>query len=439
MSQKELYAVAGLALALALFGAVPPAQGQAGTWAGKSLETMIDKAQWKFGPLRGNTSLTVANAGYESDIYYGYLTDAVPDFSLAASIPVQVLFPLGKKVVLEIYDSPQYLFYLSTKRERAWNNAFRGQVHLSLDRLYVQASAGRSNVRQRLSPELDINVRLKEDRLNGTVLYQVSQKGSLAFLYRVTNYDHGDAQFEGTQIGKSLNRREDFFDLVAYVQPNSGMRFYLDGQFGTSKFADPTATYKNARSYGVFGGLDFIPAVENTKRVAKIQGGIGLGYMRFDMVDPARVDGSDFIGNVRVSVRLKERITARASFSRGFQYSIYSGATYYVSLNYGGGLEYLLSRHASVSYDIYFARSNYPVDETGGGVVREGVFNLYTTHMFGLNIRVARQLTVTVTGMLGKRAADPTSLARNRNFFGLSFVYGAATGTVSAPSSPIAR
>lgn len=439
MTRKKLFAAAGFALALGLFGAIPPARCQVSTWAGTSLATMLDRAQWKLGPLRGNTSLTIANAGYESDIYYGYLADAVPDFSLAASIPVQALCPLGKRVVLEIYESPQYLFYLSTRQERAWNNALRGQIHLSLDRLYVQASAGHSNVRQRLSPELNINVRLKEDRLNGTVLYQISQRGSLAFLYRATNYDHGDAQYAGTQIGKSLNRRENFFDLIAYMQPNPGVRFYLDGQFGTSQFADPTAKFKDARSYGVFGGLDFVPDVENTKRVAKIQGGIGLGYMRFDMVDPERVDGSDFIGNAKVSVRLQERITVRASFSRGFQYSIYSGATYYVSMNYGGGLEYLLSRHTSISYDIYFARSTYPADETAGGGVPAGVYNLYTTHLFGLNLRVARQLTVTFTGMLGKRAADPTSLARNRNFIGLSLVYGAATGTVSSPSSPIAR
>jgi hypothetical protein len=439
MILKKHLGIPVLALALSALAAAPVLYGQERTWAGSSLASMIDKSQWKLGPFRGNASLSVANAGYESDIYYGYLQDAVPDFTLSATVPVQVFLPLGKKVVLEASDSPQYLFYLKTRKERAWNNTIRGQLHFALDRFYFQASAGNSNVRQRLSSELDINVRLKEDRLNGTLLYQASQRASFAFLARATKYEHEDTAGEEGLIGNSLDRWEQYFDCIVYIQSNSQARFFVDGQYGTSEFTEAAESFKNARSYGIFGGLDFIPESGDEAESRRIQGRIGLGYMKFDMIDPERADGSGFMGNANISARMIKKTTLRAFFSRGFQYSIYSGATYYVSTNFGGGVGRLLKKHIFLSYDVVFSSSRYPEDTSAGGVSLAGVYNRFITHLIALNFQMTRALSVTFLSSLGRRAPDATSLARKRNFFGLSLVYGEPVGIVAVPTSAISR
>jgi hypothetical protein len=119
---------------------------------------------------------------------------------------------------------------------------------------------------------------------------------SLALLYGGSQYDYGDAEFGGTRLAEILNRKENYFDFVTYFQPNSRVRFFLDGQYGTYTFTEVASNFKDTRSYGAFCGLEFIPRTGETRRVAGVQGSISLGYKRFDVIDPQFVDASGFVG-----------------------------------------------------------------------------------------------------------------------------------------------
>ena len=398
---------------------------------------MVEAARWRVGAFRINASLALTNAGYDTDIYYGYLDEAVPDYTFSAGVPVQVLLPLSKKVVLDVFDSPQYVFYLDTNKERTWNNIFRGQVHFAFDRFYVQAGGGLSNNRQRLSPELNINVRQKEDSLDGTVLWQASRAMSLALLYGGSQFYYGDAEFGGTSIAETLNRKESYFDLVSYLQPSSRVRLFVDGQFGTYTFTEAASSFKDTRSYGVFGGLEFVPREGEARPVEPVQGSISLGYKLFDILDPLLADGSGFVGAVDISAGLFKRTTGRAFFSRDFAFSAYSSGTFFLSTTYGGGISRRMSRRATFSYDLSFSRSSYP--EAAGGGMPIGQNFQYTTHNFSLNVTLARNLGITFLGTLSKRGLDEPGLGRNRNFFGLNLVYGNPSGTISAPSRGLSR
>jgi hypothetical protein len=438
VTSKRLLTIAGLALVLWIFAVPEMAYSQGNTWAGSSLTQMVEAARWKLGLLRINAALELNNVGYDSDIYFGYLDNPIPDSTFTASVPVQVLFPVNKRVVLDVIDSPQYLFYLETKNERAWNNVFKGQVHFALERFYIQAGGGSSNIRQRLSPELNINIRQKEDSMNGLILWQISRGTSFALLYDGAKYSYGDAEFGGTDLAQTLNRREDYFDIVTYVQPNSKVQLFLDGQYGTNAFTEAASRFKDTRSYGVFGGLNFVPREGEARPIAPIQGRISLGYKRFDIIDPALADGAGFVGAINVSAGLLKRTTGRASFSRDFQFSIYSNAIYYTSMTYGGGITRLISRKVSISYDLSFSRTSYPEDEAGGGVL-QGIRNRYAIHSASLNIMLARYLRVSFLGTIGTRVMGQSSQAINRNFFGFNLIYGAATGTIFVPTSGLSR
>lgn len=435
MNRKKFLAIAGLVFALWLFGAPGTAYGQGNTWAGMSLAQMVDAARWRLGLLRVNAALELTNVGYDSDVYFGYLEDSVPDFTSLAGLPIQVLVPVSKKIVFDLFDNPQYMFYLDTEKERALNNTFRGQVHMALERFYIQAGGGLSNVRRRLSPELNINIRDKTNRLDGLVLWQVSRQTSLALIYGGADFDYGDSEFGGTSIAEALNRKENFFDLVAYVQPNPRVRFFLDGQYGTYAFPEGTAAPRDARSFGAYGGFEFIPREGGVLRAAGVQGSVSLGYMRFDMKHPQFVDGSGLAGTANLSAELLRRTTARVFFSRDFQFSVYSGASYYIATAYGGGIMRHFSRRVSLSYDLSFGRSDYPEDETGGGTPHR---YRYTNYSAALNIILTRNLTITFMGTFTKRVLGEGG-ARNRNFFGLSLVYGAPAGIISAPAGGMPR
>jgi hypothetical protein len=417
---------------LALFSIFPlPITGQGNTWAGASLAQVMESAQWRVGVFRVNASLNLANLGYDTDIYYGYLDEAYPDFTFSAAAPVQIFLPLGKKVVLEAYESPQYLFYINNENERAWNNVFRGQIHFALDRVYVQAGGGLSNVRQRLSPELNVNVRERKDDLHGALLWQLSGDFSIALLGEDARFDYGENESAGLYLSETLNRRESYLDAVAYLQPNPRIRLFLNGQYGTYAFKSEISSIRDSRSYGVFGGLAFIPRENEGRHIDPPQGSLTLGFKIFDMINPLAVDGSDFVGTVNVSTGIFKRTMVRVFFSRDFTFSAFAGSTYYLSTTYGGGLIRRLSRRATLSYDLSFSRSVYPDRALGPSIEHD---LRYTIHNLSLNIRLARNLELMFFGMLGRRTQVATELTRTRGFLGLNLVYGIATSSIAAPT-----
>jgi hypothetical protein len=408
-----------------------PAFGQGQTWAGADLAGMIESARWRLGFLRVNAAFELRNVGYDSDVYYGYRAEPSPDYKFSAGAPVQVLIPVSKKIILDVFDNPEYVFYLDTQRERAWNNTFSGQVHFALNRVYVQAGGGLANNRRRMSPELEVNVRQKSDSLRGLVLWQASKGVALSVLYVGTKFDIGDAEYGGTNLGERLNRRENHFDLVAHLQASSRIRLSLDGKYGTYAFTEEAASLRDARSYGLFGGIEFVPKPGEGLSGVGLQGSISLGYMRFDLIDPQFVDGSGLSGEATISAQLMNRTTGRAFFSRGFQFSIYAGSTYYLSTDYGAGISRLLSQKISLSYDILFGSSSYPVSVTGGYEAPAGVRNRRLAHALSLQVRLARYLEITFLGSLGQRQGDAGGQVKSHYFVGFSLVYGFAGSGLS--------
>jgi hypothetical protein len=441
MSRRKILQVGGLAMIMVLCGLLGTSYGQGNTWAGASLARMVEAARWRVGLARINAALALNNVGYDSDIYYGYFENPVPDLTATADVPVQVLLPLSKVIVLDLFEDPQYVFYLKTEREQAWNNTFAGQLHFALNRFYVQVGGGVANVRHRLSPELDINVREISNSLRGLVLWQLSQPVSFALLYNSATFDYGEAEYGGVRLADSLNRKERTIDVATYYQPNSRVRFHIDGQYGTyGAYGVPqnTSGFNDTRSYSAFWGFEFIPREGGAGRTGGIEGSASLGYISVDVMDSAQADGSGFAGTLGLSLGIMNLTTARVFFSRGFEFSIYAGATYYFSSTYGAGITRRLSRRTSVSYEITLGRSTYPSADAGS-ITPEGLANRYTTHVFNVSTMLARDVTLSFIGTIGSRAMGEPPVPANRNFFGVSLFYGTPRGTFSAPISGLSR
>lgn len=426
-----------LAAALWVCLLVAPGQtsAQVRTWVGGNLEQMVEGARWRLGALRVNAAFNLANAGYDSDIYYGFLGASTPDLTASASLPVQVILPLSKKVVIDVTDSPQYAFYLDNARERSWNNVLAGRLHVAFKRIYLQAGGGTSNVRRRLSPELELNIRQKANRVNGLVLWQASETTSLALLYNGAQYSYDDVFVDGRSIADRLNRNEEFIDLIGYVQPSPRVRLSLDGQYGSYEFRRSGPEFRDAASYAFFASAEFIPdiSIGDLELPRELRGTVALGYMMLDMKDPGRQDGSGLVGEATVSARLSRRMSGQVFFSRGFQFSIYSGSSHYLATTMGAGLSRHLSRKASLSYNFTYGLTTYAGLDVSSD---PGRYYRYLTHTLRLGVRLARHMDASFYGSFGQRlrqrGGDET--LRDRFFGGLSLTYGSVGGGMSAPS-----
>jgi opacity protein-like surface antigen len=423
-----LIAVAAVAACLL---APPAARAQGETWASVNIQRMVEEARWRVGALRLNAAFRLSRAGYDSDIYFGYFDQPVADVTASASIPIQVLLPLSKKAVIDVSETPEYDFYLDSSDQRAWNNRLNGRLHLALDKVYIQAGGGMSNVRRRFSPELDLNVRQKTDNLNALILWQASRNTSLAVLYGGAQYRFDEDVFYGGQsLADRLNRNEEYVDLIGYVRPSARLRLSLDAQYGSYQFRRSLSKDRNSVSFAFFAGVEFIPTEGNIPLVRGVRGTAALGYMRLDVNDPLMRDGSGLVGEADVRASLSRRVTGHMFFSRGFRFSIYSGVNFYLATTMGAGITRHLSRKADVGYEFMYGRTAYPELDEGD----DTPYYRYLTHSLNLGLRLARYLGMTISGSFGQRDRGGPSPLMNRFFVGLSLVYGFTGSGMSAPT-----
>ncbi|MBW1936746.1 MAG: hypothetical protein JRI84_14580, partial [Deltaproteobacteria bacterium] len=135
MSQGQRFIIVAVTVILSILIG-KEACGMGKTWMGRELERLIRQSWLKIGPFRVNAVLLLRNAGYDSNLYRRPY-DPVKDYTITIGPGFQVYWPIKKTIVFEIYDSPQYVYFKETKKERTWNNYFNGQVHFVFTRIFI--------------------------------------------------------------------------------------------------------------------------------------------------------------------------------------------------------------------------------------------------------------------------------------------------------------
>jgi len=429
----------GLLSLLPLFAARGQAFAWGNTWMGIGLEQTVNAAHWKLGFLRYNAAFVLSNAGYDSDIYYGSLDHRVSDFTFSAGPDLHVFLPLKKRVVFEISESPRYVFYRKTDRERSWNNAFAGNAHVVFDRLYFRAGGVLGDAKERLSTELNVNVRMKTEGVSGLVLWQASKGTSFTLQYQWSKYKYENLSDEFPDIRASLDRTQSQVDFTAYLQQRSRVRFYLAGRYGSYIFAERVSSFKDSHSYNASAGLEFLaPEGGFEGLTAGLRGSIDLGYKRLNFLNPLLKDYSGLSGNAAISVGIMKLTALRLFFAMGPQFSAYTGLAYYRQTAFGAGLSRSLTKHAAITYDFGYSRNDYPAADvvTGDNPERRSA-DKYLTHAIRLNFNVRRDFEISLLADLGSRDSKlAPHMKSTRAFIGLSLTYGYAGVASSMPTGP---
>jgi hypothetical protein len=414
--------------------------GWGNTWLGVNLEQIINAARGKMGPFRYDAAFRLDNAGYNSDIYFGYLANPVPDYVFSAGPELSLYLPVTKGIVFDISEIPKYTFYLNTNRERAFNNAFRGQVHCALDRLYFEAGGGLRNAKENLSLEFNIPIRHMEMDFGGFAFWQISKGSAIAFQFRSTTFDYEDPQDGSLKLGEILNRRESYLNLTTFLLQVSKTRIYLDAEYGAFDFRETVSKFKDSRSYGIYGGIEFLPESPDkelsNEQNRGIRGRINLGYKYFDVLASRQKEFNGLIGHAGVEANILSFTTIRAVFDRNIQFSVYSDLDYYLQSVYGVGLSYALAKNIQATYDFSFSQFEYV---RPAGLDLNGTTSIkYLSHVFGIRLRLGRNLELDLAADLGRRTSNLVGQFYQRHFIGLSLTYG-SLGSLALLASPFSR
>ncbi len=396
---------------------------QSGNWMGNTILNLFQQAPWKLGTVRAYRQFTLGNAGYDSDIYYGYYDTHYPDVSFNATPAFQWFVPLSKLVIFDSYQSLEGVFYFKNENERAFNFVTRNQVHFLSKKFYGKTGLNYSNVRQRFSPELLLHIRQEEISWDGLFLWQFSRAGAIAWQVRGARLNYRQPASDSLSIDRELNRNEYYADAFLYFQPGTRLRLYLNGQLGLYDFRYRESRFKDSRTYAGFGGIEFIPAAGSERTV--FEGNFNIGYMYLDLKNRSLKDASNVVGSGNITLNVTRWLSLQADYSRDFNVSIYSSLLHYLQTTYGGGLRFTLSRRVTLSNHLGQGLTKYPFSQEEG---LSGPEYKFTTFMTNLGIRISREWQLNIFGTLNQRKIFPEDRQLKRQFIGFNLIFGSIPG-----------
>ena len=396
---------------------------QSGNWMGNTILNLFQQAPWKLGTVRAYRQFTLGNAGYDSDIYYGYYDTHYPDVSFNATPAFQWFIPLSKLVIFDSYQSLEGVFYFKNENERAFNFVTRNQVHFLSKKFYGKTGLNYSNVRQRFSPELLLHIRQEEISWDGLFLWQFSKAGAIAWQVRGARLNYRQPASDSLSIDRELNRNEYYADAFLYFQPGTRLRLYLNGQLGLYDFRYRESRFKDSRTYAGFGGIEFIPAAGSERTV--FEGNFNIGYMYLDLKNRSLKDASNVVGSGNITLNVTRWLSLQADYSRDFNVSIYSSLLHYLQTTYGGGLRFTLSRRVTLSNHLGQGLTKYPFSQEEG---LSGPEYKFTTFMTNLGIRISREWQLNIFGTLNQRKIFPEDRQLKRQFIGFNLIFGSIPG-----------
>lgn len=381
------------------------------TWKAKEMRLAWEKAAWKIGPFRLQPAIMIKDAGYDSNIYYH--PEAVSDFWLTAGPAGNLYFLVKKRLIVHVFESPQYVFFWKTERERTWNNYFNGDVSLSFNKLLLTFGGRYNDARERWNYEIDIRPRRKERAASVSLLYQKSSKLSFEGQARRIDYDYESIEYNGHNIGERLSHRADYLSGILYYALNPRIRYFIEGELGRFDFKDPDSP-GDAHSQGIYNGFDFSPS-------GRIRGRIKIGHKKFDTLNPELPDYRGMVGEGSVSLLFGKSLLFRTSFRRDVNFSIWSRSAYFVEKSWSAGPSfYLFRRKFRVDYTFSRVRNDYPIPEYAGADPRR---DDYTLNSVAVYYRIGKTAGLGLTAGSWTRKVNVFNWDAKRKFIGLNLTY----------------
>jgi len=415
--KKKIFSLLAIAtLYLSAFG-VERLHGWGMTWMGYDLEQQVNGARLNLGPFRIKTVFYFTNVGYDSNVYRTP-NNPIQDFSITVGPGFYVYLPLKKKIVISIYESPQYVYFAETERERTWNNYFNGQVNFVLNRFFIVLGKKYSISREIWNTELDIRPQRKEDSSQGSLLWQISKRSSLFFRFLQAKYNYEDLSFGGLRISSALDHTEDRGNLIGYYRVSSRTTFFLNFDYAYFKFQSPLNP-RDSKSYGIYSGFEFSPS-------GVIRGRINLGNKYFDILVPGVKDYRGIVGDTSLSIRVVRPLIIRTNHSRDVKFSAWYDNAYFIESLTGAGTSLYLFKNIRLDYNYSLGRNSYPGPARGQlpiGASPQKRKDKYENQSAGIYFRIKSKTALGVTATLWERDSNLWWENGKRLFVGINLIY----------------
>ena len=415
-NKAGLFKAAVLTVLWLFFIAPPSILGD--TYKGEELLRQMSLAPWKVGPFRIRPEIILSDLGYDSNIYSN--PEAVGDYRLTVGPSFTGYLAIRKKIVLTLYESPRYVYFYETTRERAWNNYLRGDVCILLNKAFLSAGAAWTDARERWNYEIDIRPRRKQADVQASGLWQTGKKTGFSLDFSASRIRYENLEFERFPIAQELDRDEFRAACGFYRQMTPRIRGFLQLEYGRFDFLNPLNP-RDAETRTAYAGFEFSPG-------GRVNGRVRLGYKTLYPLNGGEPDFQGLVGDSSVSIDIARPIRLRGSYRRDVQFSVWFNARFFIENIAGGGLSlYIFKRKVRLDYDYNLVRNAYRPTSGEAGAGDFSMADKFTMQSVGLYFRLKENIGLGVTAGRWDRKMDLIGWnygwRSKRNFVGLNLTY----------------
>jgi Putative beta-barrel porin 2 len=307
----------------------------------------IDKARFRFGPLRFTPMISVTSLGLDSNVF-NEAANAKEDRTAAIGPAVDLWMKVGGSRISG-RAAGSYLYFERYANQRAWNTDNILTWEAPLARITPFLTGSFTNAKSRPSYEIDSRVRVEAQRVTLGTTVKLSGRTALKLSGRRDRIIYNDqATFQSADLAHALNQTATAEELQLRYRLTSLTTFVVEAEAFQDRFG--LDRLRNSNSYRMMPGFELKPS-------ALISGRVFAGYRRFEPLTPtvqpyqgpaAAVEAAFSAHATRVAVDVR----------RDLAYSYQNTQPYYLLTDLGLSM----TQRLSASWDIVLRGSDQTLD-----------------------------------------------------------------------------
>ena len=333
-------------LALLIFCSLPAA-ALAQSGSAESIDNVRENARIHVGPFYLTPALQLKELGVDSNVFNA-AGEQKSDFTMTFGPKVDLWIPMARRALLSTTAATDIVWYAQYDSERSIDPQFKGRGEIYLQRITLFAENAYLNTRQRPNYEIDLRSRHVENNALAGVDLALTPKFSVEVAGRRfdTRYD-SDAEFDGTSLQQTLNRKTTGFVVTARqkatVLTTLALRYdNLRDQFEFSP-------ERNSQSYRIMPGVEFKPR-------ALINGTAYVGYRKFTPeIASVLPEFSGLVAQLGLSYTLLGSTTFGVSYRRDLTYSYEVEQPFFIDDSVGASVR----RALGPRFDLLFSADRH--------------------------------------------------------------------------------
>jgi hypothetical protein len=317
-----------------------PAAALAQSSSPEEIDEVRKNARVHVGPFYLTPSVQLKELGVDSNVFNA-AGQQKSDFTVTFGPKLNMWVPVARRALFTSSAATDIVWYAEYTSERSIDPQFHARGEVYLQRITLFGENTFLNTRQRPNYEIDLRSRHVENNALAGIEVALTPKLSIEAAGRRfdTRYD-ADAQFDGTSLQETLNRKTTGVVVTARhkatVLTTLAMRY--ENLLDTFEYS-PT---RDSRSYRVMPGVEFKPR-------ALINGSAYVGYRAFTP-EAANVlpEFSGLVAHLGLSYTILGSTTVGVTYRRDLTYSYEAEQPFFIDGSVGASLRRALGARFDV-------------------------------------------------------------------------------------------